>query len=93
MAATLHLKDCDLVEGNPENFYKAFSDWKIAPMAGNIQIVFFRNKKKPSDILVKFLHNERETSVPVPTDNYPYYKWEDVKAYYMPMLDRMKKDK
>lgn len=92
LAATLHLKDCDLVEANPENFYKAFSDWKIAPMAGNIQIVFFRNKKKTSDILVKFLHNERETSVPVPTDNYPYYKWEDVKAYYMPMLDRMKKD-
>lgn len=93
LAATLHLKDCDLVEADPENFYKAFSDWKIAPMAGNIQIVFFRNKKKSSDILVKFLHNERETSVPVQTDKYPYYRWEDVKAYYLPMLDRMKKDK
>lgn len=93
LAATLHLKDCDLVEADPENFYKAFSDWKVAPMAGNIQIVFFRNKKKPSDILVKFLHNERETSVPVPTDKYPYYRWEDVKAYYLPMLERMKKDK
>lgn len=93
LAATLHLKDCDLVEADPENFYKAFSDWKVAPMAGNIQIVFFRNKKKPSDILVKFLHNERETSVPVQTDKYPYYRWEDVKAYYLPMLERMKKDK
>lgn len=93
LAATLHLKDCDLVEADPENFYKAFSDWKVAPMAGNIQIVFFRNKKKPSDILVKFLHNERETSVPVHTDNYPYYRWEDVKAYYLPMLERIKKDK
>lgn len=90
LAATLHLKDCDLVESNPEEFYKSFSDWKVAPMAGNIQIVFYRNKKNPEDVLVKFLHNERETSVPVQTDSYPYYKWEDVKAYYTPMLERMK---
>lgn len=90
LAATLHLADCDIVESDPDKFYKAFSDWKIAPMAGNIQIVFFRNKKDHDDILVKFLLNERETSVPVETDSYPYYRWNDVKAYYRPMLDRMK---
>lgn len=86
LAATMHLKDCDIVEGNPDNFYKAFSDWKVAPMAGNIQLVFYRNKKNARDVLVKFLHNERETSIPVETDKYPYYHWSDVKAYYEQML-------
>lgn len=89
LAATLHLKDCDIVESNPDNFYKAFSDWKIAPMAGNIQLIFYRDNKRPDDVLVKFMLNERETSIPVETDIYPYYKWEDVKAYYKPMLDKL----
>lgn len=89
LAATLELKDCNIVEENPDCFYKAFSDWKIAPMAGNIQIIFYKNKKNPKDILVKFLHNERETSIPVQTDIFPYYKWEDVKAYYEPKLKRL----
>lgn len=88
LAAALHLKDCDIVESNPDNFYKAFSDWKIAPMAGNIQIVFFKNKKNPNDILVKFMLNERETSIPIPTDNFPFYHWEDVRKYYTPLLER-----
>lgn len=88
LAATLHLKDCDIVEGNPDNFYKAFSDWKIAPMAGNIQLIFYRNPKNPSDVLVKFLHNEQETSIPLQTDIFPYYHWADVKAFYAPQLTK-----
>ena len=50
-------------------------------MASNLQIVFFKNSKKPEDILVKFMLNERETSIPVPTDKFPFYKWTDVRNY------------
>lgn len=81
LAAALHLKDCDLVTSDPADFYKHFSDWKIAPMAGNIQIIFLRNEKNPQDVLVKFLLNERETSIPVETDRYPYYPWSAVRAF------------
>lgn len=35
----------------------------------------------PDGILVKFLLNETECSLPIGTDVYPYYHWEDVKAY------------
>lgn len=86
LAAALHLKDCDLVESKPDSFYTAFADWKVAPMAGNLQMVFFRNKKNPEDVLVKFMLNERETSIPVQTDIYPFYKWSDVKAFYEKQL-------
>ncbi|MCM1153324.1 MAG: histidine phosphatase family protein [Muribaculum sp.] len=82
LAAALQLKDCDIAVADPDDFYKAFSDWKIAPMAGNIQLVFFRNKKKPDDVIVKFMLNERETSIPVATDIYPFYHWNDVRNFY-----------
>lgn len=87
LAALLHLKDCDLQEENPEEFYKAFADWKIAPMAGNVQLVFFRDPKHPEKpVLVKFMLNEREVSIPVDTDNYPFYDWDAVKAFYAPII-------
>lgn len=87
LAALMHLEDCDLQESDPEKFYLSFADWKIAPMAGNMQMIFFRNKKNPSDILVKFMLNEEEKRIPIPTDNFPFYKWEDVKKYYSEILN------
>ena len=30
--------------------------------------------------------NENETSIPIPTDCYPFYHWKDVDAYYRNML-------
>lgn len=85
LTGLLRLKDCYNQELNPYNFYRVFSDFKIAPMAGNVQIVFFRNKS--NDVLVKFLHNERETSIPIATDCYPFYHWNDVKAFWQSILN------
>ena len=52
--------------------------WEI-PMASNLQMIFYRNKK--GDVLVKFLYQEQERLLrglkPVTG---PYYRWEDVKA-------------
>ncbi|MEG2598355.1 MAG: histidine-type phosphatase [Muribaculaceae bacterium] len=86
LCGMLRLKDCYNSVSDPYEFYKHFSDFKIAPMAGNVQIVFFRNSKKEKDILVKFLHNERETSIPIVTQNFPFYKWKDVKEFYTQLL-------
>ena len=60
---------------------------KASPMAANIQIVFFENKK--GDILVKFLHNEKEVHVAVKTDMWPYYHWNDVREYYLERLSKL----
>ena len=30
--------------------------------------------------------NENETSIPIPTDCYPFYHWKDVSAYYRNIL-------
>lgn len=51
---------------------------RYIPFAGNLQLIFYRNKK--NDILVKFLINEKETLIPALTPvQGPYYRWEDVK--------------
>ena len=80
MAVTLRLDGCTGTTEDPERCDEAFIDYKISPMCGNIQIVFFRNRK--GEVLVKFLLNENEVGIPVDTDLYPYYRWEDVRSYY-----------
>jgi hypothetical protein len=69
-----------------ENLHLHFSIYRLIPMAANVQLVFFR-KAGSEDILVKFLMNENETSVPIKTDCYPYYHWSDVSSYYRKMIE------
>ena len=54
-----------------------FGPWNV-PFAVNIQMVFYKNKK--GDVLVKFLHNEKETLLRGldPVEG-PYYSWQTVK--------------
>lgn len=85
--ALLGFDGCAGEENNPESFYKTWCDWRVSPMAANIQMILFRNEKKTDDILVKFLHNEKETRIPVATDMWPYYRWNDVKEHYQKILE------
>lgn len=86
LAMLLHLEGTYNSISNTDKFYEAWSDFKVAPMAGNIQIVFYR-KTKSDDILVKFLLHEKETLVPtIKTNTAPYYNWKDVENYYNSLL-------
>lgn len=83
----LGLKDCYNSVENPAEFYKYFVSYKISPMAGNVQIIFFRNKKNHDDIIVKFMLNEREISIPqLETDMFPFYRWSSVRNYFENIL-------
>lgn len=82
LTALMHLEGCDARIEKADDFYKGWCDWKVTPMAANIQLIFFRNPKQSEKILVKILHNERETRIPVKTDIWPYYDWQDVRAYF-----------
>ena len=73
---------------DPAKTYEVFADYKIAPMAGNVQIIFFKNSKdKNAPVLIKMMLNEEEMKLPIPTDNFPFYNWEDVRAYYMKKIE------
>ena len=65
-----------------------FQSWNL-PMASNVQMVFYRNKKSPSDILVRVMYNEHDQILPLDNQSLaPYYKWSDFKAHYLPEIER-----
>lgn len=80
LAYLLGLKEAMGGTTDIQNLYKYISIDKIIPMAANIQMVFYR-KTDAKDVLVKFLLNENETTIPVKTDCEPYYRWTDVKDF------------
>lgn len=81
LLALMHIEGCDgsISFSEIERLPEVWCDSRVTSMAVNVQFVFFRNKK--GDVLVKFLYNERETRVPIPTDNFPFYKWADFRDY------------
>ena len=87
LACLLELGNCGASVENLEELDKTWRNYDIFPMACNVQLIFYRPKKgKPGDILVKALLNEREQRLPVQTDSYPYYRWADLRAYYLKKL-------
>ncbi len=85
LLALLNIEGMNGEETNPKEVYKVWNTFKAAPMAANLQIIFYKNKK--NDVLVKFLHNENEVKIPVKTDRFPYYQWKDVKNYWETITD------
>ena len=64
-------------------------DYDMIPMAGNIQMVFYRpeGSLNPDDVLVKTMINECEVSMPGIPVTGPYYKWNDLRQYYIDLID------
>ena len=62
-------------------------NYRIFPMAANIQFVFYRKNPQDKDIYLKVLLNENEATLPLKSSVAPYYKWSDVREYYLQKLD------
>lgn len=58
--------------------------YELIPMAGNVQLVFYRNDA--GHILVKALLNEREATLPGTSVDGPYYDWSTLRKYYLDKL-------
>ncbi len=66
---------------------KGWVNYRVYPMGCNIQLIFYRKNIKDKDVLVKVLLNENEARLPIATDMAPYYHWNDVRDYYLKLLD------
>ena len=68
-------------------------NYRIFPMSCNLQVVFYRRspKDRADDVLFKVLLNENEATLPLPTNQAPYYRWGDFRRYYLDKLDRYEK--
>jgi hypothetical protein len=76
---------------NLEELDTYFRSYMAIPTACNLQLIFYRPKKGTGDILVKALLNENEVTMPVETSQYPYYKWSEVRDYYLEKLKKQPK--
>jgi hypothetical protein len=88
LACLLELDSCGISVENPDELDRYWRNYNIFPMACNIQLVFYRPKGKPGDVLVKAMLNEREASLPVQPVQWPYYKWNDLRNYYTEKLKK-----
>lgn len=84
LLALMQIEGCSNAETNPDRYYQAWQDFRVSPMAGNLQMIFYKNKK--GNVLVKFLHNESEVKIPIKSETGFYYNWNDVKNYYRNIL-------
>ncbi len=90
LACLLELDNCGAVVEDMEKLDEQWRNYRIFPMACNIQLIFYRPEKGKGQILMKALLNEREVSLPVDTDTYPYYRWRDVRKFWTQKLRRFK---
>ena len=70
---------------------KGWINYRVIPMAANIQMVFYRQDAADTDVLFKVLLNEREATLPLPDERKPYYRWSDFKKYYLNKLEQYAK--
>lgn len=69
---------------------RGWVDYHMIPMAGNLQIVFYRKNPADKDVLIKVLLNENEATLPLQTDVAPYYHWNDFRNYYLQRINNYK---
>lgn len=92
LACLLELDNCGAQVENLDTLDNVWRNYRIFPMGCNIQLVFYRPKKgKTGDILVKALLNERETTLPVTPVEWPYYRWADLRQYYLNKIEKFEK--
>lgn len=83
------INGADLDPEDPYEVKNCYQNWETCK-ASNLQLIFYRGKKGNDDILVKCLLNGEEAHLPVPTTNYPYYKWADFRKFYTDRCNSVK---
>jgi len=97
LTCLLGLNGYDLRTGDLRTLeQKGWVSYRIFPMGANIQFVFYRPTSSAGggDILVKVLLNEEEATLPHPISPVagPYYRWSDVRAFYINRLNQYTED-
>ena len=85
------LMGLDGADLNPEDPYEVknvYQNWKTCK-ASTIHLVFYRGRRASDPILVKCLLNGFEVTLPVPTDQFPYYDWTTLRTHYQSLIDNV----
>ncbi len=77
----LGVNGMDASIANPYDVEKVWHSYDI-PMACNFQLVFFRSKKHPDEILIQVLLNGFCATLPLPEAAPGFYRWSDFKEKF-----------
>ena len=69
----------------------SFNHGTVVPMAANLQIILYRNKK--GKVLVRSLINERDAYLPIKSKTAPFYPWSEFCKYVNNNLDALAKSR
>lgn len=89
LTVLMGINGADIDPEDPYEVKNCYQSWETCK-ASNLQLIFYRSKKEGQDILVKCLLNGEESTLPLPSDMYPYYRWEDFKKFYTERCDSVK---
>lgn len=84
LTALMKLEGCYSDITAPEDLASEYADFRVSPMAANLQMVFFRNPAKagtPDEILVRIYLNEKDIALPVVGAVPNHYRWTDLRAF------------
>ena len=90
LTALMQLPVANAKVSDLSKLHEQWNDFRIIPMAANLQMVFYKSNNKP--ILVKILYNEIEQTLPIECKAAdkcpaaPYYRWDDVRNFYSALL-------
>ena len=83
LVALMQIDGFDYATAVWDSIPEYYQTYRMIPMCGNVQLVFFR-KPGSDDILVKPLLNEREVHLTgVPTECFPFYHWSDLRRIWL----------
>jgi len=90
-AAIMGCEGADIAVTDPFRYAAVWRSERIMGYSANIQWVFYR-RGASDDYLLKVLYNEHPIHLPVTTTQYPFYKWKEVREYYLHKLHALDAD-
>ncbi len=87
LAALMKLDGFCGEESDPEKVEEAWANFKVTPMASNMQAIFFRPVDGEGEILVKFMMNEHDVELPIPSVTPHFYKWSSAREFLKSQAD------
>lgn len=91
LSVLMELNDAGYETSDLSTLSDHWRNYEIFPMGSNIQMVFYRPESPDyaeEDVLVKVLLNESEATLPIQPVAGPYYRWADLRKYYIDKMNR-----
>jgi multiple inositol-polyphosphate phosphatase/2,3-bisphosphoglycerate 3-phosphatase len=87
-AALLQIAGADKATTIPSTLAASWQSSQVIPLSANIQWVFYKKAGTPG-YLVKILLNEKEVHIDGMKNTSAYYKWNELRAFYIHKLDKL----